>query len=202
MAVNRYAFIGRRHVGKSTATDIIRSFEGNASVRYAFADPLKNAFVEAFRAFQVAIGEQPTFTREELDANKNYYRQQLEDFGTKFVRDRYAPDFWVQLMKKNLDRTSSHVLIVVDDCRFLNEAELLRSEGFRLVRLYRNDEERAASILETRGIIYPTEEEIKSVLAEKMPSEVEVDDIETDFVVENTGNYSELREELFGIFYT
>lgn len=198
----KFAFIGRRHVGKSTATEIIQSFS-EYSERLAFAEPLKNAFVDAFRTFQVAVGEEPDFTRQELDENKNYYRRQLEDFGTKFVRDRYREDFWVQLMKKSLDlRRGLEMTIIVDDCRFLNEAELLRSEGFTLVRLQRDDNERGISILKSIGFDYFLPMDIQSVLSEQMPSEVEVDRIQTHYTVTNTGNYEELKEALRDIYYS
>jgi hypothetical protein len=199
----KIGFIGRRHVGKSTAKqvtiDLLRK-DQIFVVELAFADALKNAYVQAFRRFEFEIGIDPIFTREELNRTKDDHRQQLEDFGTKFGRGRFGDDIWARVTEHRIMQLEAQYQgnesIVVDDCRFLNEAAVLQNHGFTLVRLHRSEYERGASIVRSRGIPEPTSREIQEALGEYMPSENEVDSIECDYTLTNTGNYDDLAVEI------
>jgi hypothetical protein len=101
------AFIGRAGAGKTTAAELLVKHFGYD--RLSFAAPLK-----------VACG---TTTDRSL----------LQNVGTG-VRE-LCPDFWVNLFIHDLYDGDRAIPIVVDDCRFPNEAHRLGIEGFTVIRV-------------------------------------------------------------------
>lgn len=66
-------------------------------------------------------------------------REVLEQIGTEVMRRIYGP-VWINICIKQIKR-EAHTLAVIDDMRFPNEAEAIRSAGGRLVHLNRTTEE-------------------------------------------------------------
>lgn len=65
-------------------------------------------------------------------------RHLLQTLGTEFGRDCLHPEVWLISWKKRAEKVlAAGHNIVVDDCRFSNEAELLRHEGAQLWRIHR-----------------------------------------------------------------
>ena len=68
---------------------------------------------------------------------KDVFRPLLQVWGTDFRRAQ-DPDYWVRALEARIDRSFAEDrtrTLVVDDARFPNEFELLRSRGFKFVRL-------------------------------------------------------------------
>jgi len=65
---------------------------------------------------------------------KDQYRAMLQNWGTD-VRRAQDPQYWIKQWAKTFNRIREHTNIVVDDARFPNEEEALRSNGFYFVRL-------------------------------------------------------------------
>lgn len=61
-------------------------------------------------------------------------REILQKMGTEAGRETFGEDLWVQNM---LCRMSDSDDIAIDDCRFLNEAAALKSEGFTVIGIDR-----------------------------------------------------------------
>lgn len=116
------ALTGLAGSGKSTAADYLIASHGYVRVR--FAGPLK-AMIAAIgldeRHIEGALKETPM---EELcDHTPRYAMQTL---GTEWGRKCMGDDFWVNLWRDNACR---HTRVVVDDCRFPNEARAVKAMG-------------------------------------------------------------------------
>jgi len=112
----------------------------------------------------------------DLRVNKHRYRRFLQVVGT--TAREIDPDVWIRhLHRRNWLVFALHDRIVVDDVRFLNEAAFLRSQNFVIVRVvgrgYRLDADAARHV-----------------------SETEMDKIEADFVLDNSGDFAETCRKL------
>jgi hypothetical protein len=120
------AFTGVAGSGKSTATKYLVERHGYTLVK--FAGPLKD--------MMRAIG----FGDEELEgdlketANIVLFgktpRHAMQTLGTEWGRNCIHPDFWVGLWEDRvLGVLNGGGRVVVDDCRFQNEAKFIRKHG-------------------------------------------------------------------------
>ncbi len=79
---------------------------------------------------------------EEVEINKGNptIRKLLQLVGTELGRELIGyTDVWVDILRQRVQGLEN---CVVDDCRFPNEAEALREEGFQIIRLVRPEKER------------------------------------------------------------
>ena len=105
--------------------------------RAAFADAMKRDCADmlnkACARYEIKEGR-PIFPTDDIDAI-NQYRALLRPlwqwYGTDFVR-RIDPGYWVRRLALRYGHVSN---LVVTDCRFENEAEWGRRNGFVLVRV-------------------------------------------------------------------
>lgn len=117
-----FALMGAMGAGKSTLAGYFRSAYGY-EVK-SFATPLKEA-----------VAREAGITLEELRDNKAKYRSTLQEVGE---RGRAADaNYWVKLLGESLTPGRA---TVVDDCRYINEADYLRGIGFCIVRLEVNQD--------------------------------------------------------------
>lgn len=137
------ALTGLAGTGKSTAAAILSERHGFARTR--FTGPLK----AMLRAYFAALGLAPVIIEAmiegELKELPSPYlcgrspRYAMQHLGTAWGRDLMAPEFWVEAWQHAvvdaLERGASGV--VVEDCRFPNEAEAVRALGGRLIRVTR-----------------------------------------------------------------
>jgi len=116
------------------------------------------------------------------DGNKDEEgRTLLQYVGTDVVRNN-EPDFWVNFIVKILklfDGNWDYVLI--PDCRFPNECNVLRENGFETILL---------KVIRS-GFESPLTEEQR-----KHPSETAMDNTDADYTVDNSGSLDELKEKL------
>lgn len=205
--VIKIGLVAKRQSGKTTLANMLlaRRFS-----KVTFADPLKDLYVEMFNLLLARIGQPPTFSREQLEEEKELHRTELERFGTVHGR-RYDPECWVNLAKREIvererDYRTVPVRFVCDDVRFLNEVAALRELGFTIIKVVRDEDTRLASIRQTlfeqrkkslgyekTALVWGTtlkdieawvEAELERTLV--LPSEVEVDRIEADITICNT----------------
>lgn len=65
-------------------------------------------------------------------------REFMQLLGTEFGRNLIDPDIWIRAWKHAVDQVPEGIGIVVDDCRFPNEAEIVRKSGkARICRIVR-----------------------------------------------------------------
>lgn len=155
----RIGLTGKGGSGKSTIAKYLAKKYG--APIFSFATPIKN--------FTYAI-----FGRD-LDRNKEKYRRFMQVVGSE-VR-RVDPAAWIEYLDYYLwPRMVQGYNLVVDDVRFLNEAEYLRKQGFMLIRVVGRSKVLGA--------------------ASAHVSETEQDEIEADFTLDNSGSLEETIEDL------
>jgi hypothetical protein len=127
------AFTGLAGSGKSTAAKHLTDHRG--FVRIRFAGPLK--------AMMAALGCTP----DEIDGSRKETpcellggktpRHAMQTLGTEWGRDLIAPDLWIRAFNAALAKVPAGVPVVVDDCRFPNEADAILANSGILVRIER-----------------------------------------------------------------
>ncbi len=138
-------FVGKKQSGKSTACSIV---EGDLPdvVRINMKDALIEEIVKNFpRTMKEILNSEPENatqckTIEDLFMYKpNLVRTFMQEYGTE-VRRGDSPSYWTDQWKIKVEKAlaeGKHV--VVDDVRFLNEAEAVKKMGGVIVRISRTD---------------------------------------------------------------
>lgn len=186
----RIAFTGKLASGKTTAAKFL--VDERDFVRMALADELKAIGAE----IATWMHQSRVLSHEDrmrlLDKKTTLGRRWLQFLGTECLRSR-LPDIWIQILLHKI-RSSAMSKIVVDDARFLNEAQTLRQAGFLVVKVQTPEADRLARIEE----LYP---QYRGRLEELSahPSETEVDLVEPDVLIVNRGSLEDLKAEVLGI---
>lgn len=146
---NIVAFTGPAGAGKSTAAAGLM-FRGGFR-RYRFADPLKEMCRTLLREVGCTI---PTVERMiEGDLKERPIeilsgvtpRRLMQTLGTEWGRETVAPDFWADVWRmRAIGALEVGDRIVVDDCRFENEAAVIRALGGVVIGITRRDPARQA----------------------------------------------------------
>lgn len=119
-------FYGKAYSGKSTAANLLVKHEGYHKV--AVADPLKNMLIALGLTHNDVYGlGDSKVTPNSLLGGKTP-RHAMITLGTEWGRDLIDPDIWVNALRK-LILESKHDKFVIEDLRFDNEVELVRSLG-------------------------------------------------------------------------
>lgn len=135
------AFTGLAGSGKSTAA--LRLVNAHGFTRVRFAGPLK--------AMMAALG----LTHEQIEGSEKEQpcallggktpRYAMQTIGTEWGRDIIASDLWIRAWRAALDKVPAGVPVVVDDCRFPNEADAVHAAGGVIVRIERDGAGQGAS---------------------------------------------------------
>ncbi|UTC29043.1 deoxynucleotide monophosphate kinase [Brevundimonas phage vB_BpoS-Marchewka] len=128
------AFTGLRGHGKTTAAEALTETYGYAHVN--FADPVRDVCHRVYGVSYIEMLD-PVLKETVLDRYPfKSPRELLQRIGTEMFRG-YLDDTWV----KAFERTVNDLLrdgaegVVCSDCRFLNEAAMLRAMGASLIRI-------------------------------------------------------------------
>jgi hypothetical protein len=176
------ALLGKARSGKDSVAEVLTEEFGYR--RLAFADELKEA---ALRTDPI-ISWIPNFY---TDGSGEPIRlnELIADDGWERVKDEYPevrrflqhlghamrqvdPEVWIWPVIEHIERCyEADRRIVITDCRYRNEADTLRRNGFLLVRVVR-----------------------PGAGGDQHVSETELDDYPVDFTLKNTGSLEDLRE--------
>lgn len=129
---------GVKGSGKTTAAEYL----GMSQLlhRVAFADPIKAALKVKFGLTDAQLyGDQKEIVDPLLGVTP---RVAMQREGTEFGRDTYGGDIWIRVLKKRIDRRIlAHPDITrgfaIEDVRFRNEADAIRSWGGIVIGLRR-----------------------------------------------------------------
>jgi hypothetical protein len=125
------AFTGLARAGKSTAA--LRLVEAHGFHRVRFAGPLKD-MMRALGLTEAEIEGAFKETPCALLCGKTP-RLAMQTIGTEWGRDIIGADVWVNAWRRAVDRLAEGCPVVIDDCRFPNEAEAIMAAGGVIVRV-------------------------------------------------------------------
>lgn len=135
------AFTGPKTVGKTTLGTALAEALDIPVVVLSFAEPL--------RRMLSALGVDHTALYVEKEAPIRGIgksgRELLQSLGTEWGRSMVHPEIWLWAMDKQIGRARANamangetdLLILIDDCRFANEAEYIGSRGGYVLGLRR-----------------------------------------------------------------
>jgi len=117
--------VGKKGAGKDTAAGFLTRDHG--FVRMAYADPLKEACRVVLGLSEDDVTDPSR--KEEVSAEWGMTpRRIMQIVGTDLFRNGFRDDVWLRNMERRI-RSSGAEKIVITDCRFENEAELVRRLG-------------------------------------------------------------------------
>jgi len=135
--------LGNEGVGKSTISNMLKVTLGtkvDAVVQLSFADPLRRAVLADEEAQNIVAAE----LLKSQKAKQSGYRQKLLDKGAELRSN--APNYFVDKMRETIKcytilgqriHPDFVLVIILDDCRFLNEFLMLDvNHGNRIIQLY------------------------------------------------------------------
>jgi len=130
------ALVGKMGSGKSTLAKEITDIYGGKII--SFADPIRNMFeVLGVKAQGLTTAQK----NEPLDRlSGRSLRYGMQTLGTDWARNMMNDAFWTNLWKIRVG-TVDEELVITDDCRFLNEAEVVREIGGIIIRINRDTDQ-------------------------------------------------------------
>jgi len=162
------ALVGAAGCGKSTVADIL---QGMGYHRLKFSQPLKDMLKTIGLSDEHTEGKLKEVPCDLLSGQTPRYAMQT--LGTEWARDIMAKDFWLNLWRA---KAQQYDKIVAEDCRFGNEAGLVKSMGGNLWRINR------------LGYDYNGHS-----------SETEMEDLKCDLVINNHSNEADLKMMVIGL---
>lgn len=157
------AFTGRAGSGKSTAAARLVKRHGYQRVR--FTGPLK-AMLAALGCTSEQIDGSEKETPCELLGGKTP-RHAMQTLGSEWGRDLIAPDLWIRAWQAALAHVPVGVPVVVDDCRFPNEAAAIRAAGGVIVAIDRPGAEGSAAGHVSEQHDLPRDETLRNIADEQ-----------------------------------
>ena len=157
-------FVGTKYSGKNTAADYLT---GKYNFKqFALADEMK---IISKRVWD--------FKDKDLVDKPEHVRKTLQTLGTDAFRT-FWPSAWTDLLIKRIKRyydlvPHKYSRVAVTDVRFPNEAWLLKEQGFRIVRLFRDTGQ-----------------------TDTHSSETSVSQIRADYEIDNNGTKEDLYNEI------
>jgi len=129
---------------QSGKTTVAEALVKHGYTRVSFAAPLKRVAITLLQE----LGYEKQVAMEMVYIDKEAYvpeikasvRHILQTLGTEYGRQCLHPDVWIMCMEKRLASLRQEgKFAVIDDCRFLNEAALIRQLGGEMWRVDRPD---------------------------------------------------------------
>lgn len=128
------ALVGNAGTGKSTIASLLTTHHNYHRVR--FADPLKR-MLKSLGLSQAELDGELKETPNELLLGKTP-RFAMQTLGTEWGRNLMGSDFWTTIWRGIVrDALNRGAFIVCDDCRFMNEALVVRGLGGQIWRVVR-----------------------------------------------------------------
>jgi hypothetical protein len=121
--------VGKKKSGKDTLFGIISAF-GAPVVRLSFGDVLKK---ELAGLFHVSI--------DAINKNKDDWRALLQAWGDR-RREVNGFNYWIDKVREEIKlQQEAGNIVILTDCRYANEAQLVKHMGGQLIRVVRKSTE-------------------------------------------------------------
>jgi len=128
------ALTGAKGVGKTSIAREIESRDWTDRCILSFADPLRRMMAQIIPMSLMTDPKQKEVPLEWLDGKSP--RQLLQTLGTDWGRNMVSDTIWIDAMRRMIaDQTLG--TIIIDDCRFENEAKMVRDMGGIVIGLER-----------------------------------------------------------------
>ena len=133
------AFNGAKTVGKTTIAKALAALSDDVVI-VSFATPIR-AMLEAMGVDRHNLD---VAKEEPIDGIEKSARQLLCTLGTDWGRNMVANEIWIWAMQRQIQKVidgannPDDLVIVIDDCRFSNEAVMVRQMDGCVVRLLRD----------------------------------------------------------------
>lgn len=184
----KFAICGRAGSGKNTIGDmIIKEFSDKYAYKHrqiAFADPVKDIarimFPHAPERYWTGASEyRNSFIDHAFKHNQPLTaRQLLIDIGSNLGRG-YDSNIWINVLDYRLSTYSKDEVLVLTDCRFINEHNFLKSKGFTLIKVQRPSCSKIEHVSETE--------------LERIPN------YQFDYIIDNNGSLSDLHKNVINM---
>ncbi len=176
--------------GKDTVADILIKEKGY--IKLSFASSLKDAGGVIFgwdREMLEGATKESREWREQVDEWWSHRldiphltpRWILQHWGTDILRDKFHQDIWLASLERKLLNYPKDSRIVITDCRFPNEIDILKRLGAKIIKM-----ERASSSSYTLSSINHS-------------SENSWKEIDFDFVIDNNSTLCDLRAKVLSL---
>jgi hypothetical protein len=185
---NLIGIVGPLGAGKTSAAKVLEQFGFR---RFRMADTLKRMLLTAGLSYEQVDGGDKEVPADFLCGKTP--RWAMQSLGTEWARECIGPDFWVNCMHAELIRAwreDPKAKIVIDDIRFENEVDLVRSFSGGLWRIEgREPPEKKKSILQRVSSVFTKG-------TQPHASEAAWKTFEVDYEINNTGSLSDLSFEV------
>lgn len=124
-------------------------------------------------------------------------RLALQLMGTEIMRESFHQDIWLNSLEYRLLKDNETELVVVSDCRFMNELSLIKEMGGHVIRVVRGEEPEwyeTASLANTGDPI--AEKIMMNTYNDIHQSEWAWAGFDYDTVINNDGTLLELQEQV------
>ena len=139
------AITGLKGSGKDTTADyIIKNYDNWE--KDSFAGTLKDATSAIFGWDRKMLAGETPEDREIRETRDDYWSEKLgfevtprivlQKLGTDCLRSHFHQNIWVDSLERKIRNTTKNVIIT--DCRFKNEIDMLRNLGATIVRVERD----------------------------------------------------------------
>ena len=129
------AFTGAKTVGKSTIAKALSQALQDASI-LSFATPLR----EMLWSMGVQYEYLHNHKEDKIPSLGKSARELLCSLGTDWGRNMVDENIWVWAMSRQVEGAMKD-FVIIDDCRFKNEAEWIKSQGGLIFKLTRDGHE-------------------------------------------------------------
>ena len=122
-------FSGLKRSGKTTAAEYMVVHSG--FIRMSFAQPIKDMLKV------LGVSENNPKEKPHLLLHGKTPRYALQTLGTEWGRNMIGGNIWVDVVKNNILNGNAEDNIVIDDCRFKNEVDMILGLGGIIVYIER-----------------------------------------------------------------
>ena len=171
-----YGVCGKIGSGKSTVCEILKNYN---YTELSFAEPIKQFAINiGFQYYEVYGSQKQKASESRLWGVSG--RTFMQRFGTDIMRDKLGEiipemkgeSIWVKVLENQLELLGKRN-IVISDCRFPDEAEMIRRRGGKIILVTRKECEENSS-----------------------DHSSETQTIEPDYIIENDSTLKELEQKI------